>query len=63
MTENTAADKPYTDPVCGMKVVADPNKSIALTGLLIISLPINALKKNRTNPQQYPAPHVKTNTL
>jgi len=55
MTEN-AADKPYTDPVCGMKAVANPDKCVAHAGTTYYFCSQKCVEKFRANPQQYLSP-------
>ncbi len=56
MTENAAAEKPYTDPVCGMKVAANRDKCIAHAGTTYYFCSHKCVEKFRANPQQYLAP-------
>jgi YHS domain-containing protein len=55
MTDN-AADKPYTDPVCGMKAAANPDKCVAHAGTTYYFCSQKCVEKFRANPQQYLAP-------
>ncbi len=56
MTENVAAEKPYTDPVCGMKVAANKDKCVAHAGNTYYFCSYKCVEKFRVNPQQYLAP-------
>ena len=56
MTENAAAEKPYTDPVCGMKVAANKDKCLANAGTTYYFCSYKCVEKFRANPQQYLAP-------
>ncbi|MEM5318088.1 heavy metal translocating P-type ATPase [Paraburkholderia sp. JHI869] len=57
-TADTAqdAEKPFTDPVCGMKVVASPDKKIAHNGTDYFFCSTRCMEKFRANPQQYLCP-------
>jgi Cu+-exporting ATPase len=50
------SDKPFTDPVCGMKVGADPQKEIAYEGTTHYFCSTKCMDKFRANPQSYIAP-------
>lgn len=53
-TNNVTADnKPYTDPVCGMKVAANSEKCVAHAGNTYYFCSQKCVEKFRTNPQQY----------
>jgi len=51
-------DKPYTDPVCGMKTAADPTKSVENAGVTYYFCSQKCIEKFRANPQQYLQPQV-----
>lgn len=55
MTE-AMPDKPYTDPVCGMKVAADPERTIEHAGVAWHFCSARCMEKFRANPQAYAAP-------
>ncbi|MDL2357874.1 MAG: YHS domain-containing protein, partial [Pseudomonadota bacterium] len=46
-------DKPFTDPVCGMKVGADQGKKIAHAGRDYFFCSLGCMAKFRSNPQSY----------
>jgi len=48
-----AGEKPYTDPVCGMKVGADPAKEIPYQGKTYHFCSTKCMDKFRASPQQY----------
>lgn len=48
-----AADKPFTDPVCGMKAGADPAREIAYQGAIYHFCSAKCMDKFRMMPQQY----------
>jgi len=50
-----AADKPFTDPVCGMNVRADPAKEIAYQAVTYHFCSTRCMDKFRATPQQYVA--------
>ena len=52
----TGSEKPFTDPVCGMKVNADPLKEIAYEGATYHFCSTKCLDKFRANPQPYISP-------
>jgi heavy metal translocating P-type ATPase len=52
----TAAGKPHTDPVCGMKAAADPAKAIEHAGTTYYFCSQKCMVKFRANPQQYLKP-------
>jgi Cu+-exporting ATPase len=52
----TDSAKPYTDPVCGMNVAADPQKKVEYAGKEYYFCSSSCLEKFRTNPQQYLRP-------
>lgn len=52
-------DKPYTDPVCGMKVAANPEKQIEFAGKDYHFCSPRCMDKFRANPQQYIDPTAK----
>ncbi|HEY8101295.1 MAG TPA: heavy metal translocating P-type ATPase [Burkholderiaceae bacterium] len=47
------AEKPYTDPVCGMKAAADPAKSVTHAGTTYYFCSQHCVTKFRANPEQY----------
>jgi heavy metal translocating P-type ATPase len=49
-------DKLYIDPVCGMKVAADPTKSVDDNGVTYYFCSQKCIAKFRENPQQYLKP-------
>lgn len=49
-------DKPFTDPVCGMKVAADPDKKIEHAGKEYHFCSTRCMERFRAHPQQYLAP-------
>jgi len=53
-------DKPHSDPVCGVKVVADPLKSIEHHGTAYHFCSAKCMEKFRANPQAYLAPSLPT---
>lgn len=50
------SEKPFTDPVCGMKVAADPQKEIACEGKAYHFCSTKCMAKFRESPQSYIAP-------
>lgn len=52
-------DKPYTDPVCGMKAAADPAKSVTHNGTAYYFCSQHCVTKFRANPDQYLQPQPK----
>lgn len=50
------SDTSFTDPVCGMKVAANPEKKIAEAGKDYYFCSTRCIDKFRANPQQYLAP-------
>lgn len=56
----SVTDKPYTDPVCGMQVTADPAKSIEHAGTTYYFCSARCMDKFRANPQQYLKPQAET---
>jgi heavy metal translocating P-type ATPase len=46
-------EKPYTDPVCGMKAAADPAKSVTHAGVTYYFCSQHCVTKFRANPEQY----------
>ncbi|RZI42529.1 heavy metal translocating P-type ATPase [Herbaspirillum sp. HC18] len=50
------ADKPYTDPVCGMKVAANPEKTLEHNGASYHFCSAKCMDKFRANPEVYIAP-------
>jgi P-type Cu+ transporter len=50
------SEKPFTDPVCGMKVAADPQKEIAYEGTTYHFCSAKCMDKFRTSPQSYTSP-------
>ncbi|MBK4734641.1 heavy metal translocating P-type ATPase [Noviherbaspirillum pedocola] len=51
----TDAETPFTDPVCGMKVGADPQKEIAYEGTTYHFCSTKCMEKFRANPRSYTA--------
>lgn len=51
-------DKPYSDPVCGMKVAADQEKQLAYAGKDYHFCSSRCMEKFRANPQDYLNPAV-----
>jgi Cu+-exporting ATPase len=49
-------EKPFTDPVCGMKVAADPQKEIAYEGSTYHFCSAKCMDKFHANPQSFIAP-------
>lgn len=49
----SGSDKPFIDPVCGMKVAADPQKELASEGTTYHFCSTKCLDKFRANPQSY----------
>jgi Cu+-exporting ATPase len=49
-------DKPFTDPVCGMKVAADPEKKIEYAGDAYYFCSAGCMEKFRAGPQTYASP-------
>jgi P-type Cu+ transporter len=47
------ADKPYTDPVCGMKVAAAPDRQIDYAGRDYHFCSVRCMDRFRADPQQY----------
>lgn len=54
-----AAEKPYTDPVCGMKTAAGPDKAIERAGTTYHFCSPHCMAAFRANPQQYLNPQAK----
>jgi Cu+-exporting ATPase len=52
----SAQEKPYTDPVCGMDVAADPQKEIVDAGLSYHFCSAKCMDKFRASPQSYISP-------
>ena len=52
----TNPEKPFTDPVCGMKVAANPQKEIAYEGTSYHFCSTKCMDKFHANPQAYLAP-------
>ena len=52
-------DKPFTDPVCGMKVAADPYKHISHAGQDYHFCSSRCMDKFKASPQQYLSPAAK----
>ena len=48
-----ADDKPFTDPVCGMKVRANPDKTVEYAGIAYHFCSAGCVAKFRTDPQKY----------
>jgi P-type Cu+ transporter len=55
-TEPAIAGKPYTDPVCGMKVAANPEKTLEHNGTSYHFCSAKCMDKFRADPQRYIAP-------
>ncbi|MES2935418.1 MAG: heavy metal translocating P-type ATPase [Pseudomonadota bacterium] len=55
-TDRAANGKPFTDPVCGMKVGAEPKKQIDHEGRAYHFCSTNCMDKFRAAPQQYTGP-------
>ena len=53
LKSTSSADKPHTDPVCGMKVVANPEKSFAHEGHTYFFCSTRCIDKFKAAPQQY----------
>jgi Cu+-exporting ATPase len=51
-------EKPYSDPVCGMKVAADPEKQLAYAGRDYHFCSSRCMEKFRASPQDYLNPAV-----
>ena len=51
----TLADKPFTDPVCGMQVPADPEKTIDHEGATYHFCSTRCMEKFRADPRAYTA--------
>lgn len=51
-------EKPFSDPVCGMKVAADPEKQVAYAGKDYHFCSSRCMEKFRTKPQHYLSPAV-----
>src|SRR6266545_5065197 len=51
--DSVAQEKPYTDPVCGMKVAANPEKSVEHDGQTYYFCSQGCVTKFRSNPHQY----------
>ncbi|MDO8313004.1 MAG: YHS domain-containing protein, partial [Sideroxyarcus sp.] len=49
-------DKPFTDPVCGMKVAGDPQKELQQGGQGYHFCSTDCMDKFRANPEAYLAP-------
>lgn len=49
-------DKPFTDPVCGMKVAADPQKKVDHEGTAYYFCSAGCMNKFRASPQAYAYP-------
>jgi Cu2+-exporting ATPase len=60
------SDKPHTDPVCGMKAAADPEKSVAYQGTTYYFCCMSCVAKFKAKPEAYlhqsPAPAVTAST-
>jgi P-type Cu+ transporter len=52
-------DKPFTDPVCGMKVAANPEKTVDYEGATYHFCSTKCMEKFRANPQNYAQTYVK----
>ena len=53
-----ASEKVYTDPVCGMKTMADPARLVENAGVNYYFCSLKCVEKFRANPQQYLTPSV-----
>jgi Cu+-exporting ATPase len=53
---SSGPEKPFTDPVCGMKVAADPEKEIAYEGTTYHFCSAKCMDKFHANPQSFIAP-------
>ena len=53
LTPTSSADKPHTDPVCGMKVAANLEKSVAHEGQVYFFCSTRCIDKFKAAPQQY----------
>ena len=56
VTSPALPDKPFTDPVCGMKAAADPAKSVQHAGITYYFCGQRCVEKFRADPEQYLAP-------
>jgi Cu+-exporting ATPase len=52
----TSSVKPFTDPVCGMNVAANPESKVAYAGKDYYFCSTGCMGKFRTNPQRYLSP-------
>jgi Cu+-exporting ATPase len=52
----SSPETPFTDPVCGMKVAADPQKEIAHEGRIYHFCGTKCMDRFRANPQTYLSP-------
>jgi Cu+-exporting ATPase len=50
---STAQNKPYTDPVCGMQVAANPEKSVEYHGATYYFCSAGCVTKFRADPEKY----------
>jgi Cu+-exporting ATPase len=53
---NAAAETPFTDPVCGMRVAASPDRTVAYSGMAYHFCSAGCMAKFRANPPKYLAP-------
>ena len=51
-----AVEKPFTDPVCGMKVRANPEKTVDYAGTVYHFCSMGCVTKFKTDPQKYLSP-------
>lgn len=56
MQEPDSTDKPYTDPVCGMKAAADPARMVEHAGTKYYFCGMRCVEKFRADPQKYLEP-------
>lgn len=56
-------EKPYTDPVCGMQVAANPEKTLAYKGTGFHFCSSKCMDKFRTNPVAYAEPDTGESTM
>jgi len=54
--EEQGLEKPFTDPVCGMRVAADPQKEIRYEGQTYHFCSSGCMDRFRANPQAYVSP-------
>ena len=58
----TSEDKPYTDPVCGMKAAANPEKSAVHAGQTYYFCSTGCVSKFKSDPMRYLSPERKAET-